>query len=245
MPIISVDLAYRSYADIGIVLLEDGPNGVVWNALQIERPGREIPASDVIADFLVENCLKHSSSIIVLDGPQGWKDPSNGHAHARDCERILNTPAKTGLPGSVKPANYLAFVKFSIEVFDALCARGWKRYDSTNWKSGDPVVVESFPLSAWRSLKLPTLPAKSKAKSEGIARFLDLLVSCALVQRSDVVPTHDQLQAIVAGLAGLALLTNKLECYEVVGTAPFILEEKWREGFIVNPKNSPSAGSRS
>ena len=53
---------------------------------------------------------------MLLDGLQGWKNPANGLKHSRLCERILNTPAKTGILGRVKPVNYTKFVEFSIAV---------------------------------------------------------------------------------------------------------------------------------
>jgi DNA invertase Pin-like site-specific DNA recombinase len=43
------------------------------------------------------------------------------------------------------------FIEFSIRVFDALDARGWRRFDPADWRPGVPAVVETFPLAAWRS----------------------------------------------------------------------------------------------
>jgi hypothetical protein len=98
----------------------------------------------------------------------------NGVAHSRICERVLNTPGKTGLPGNVKPANYFPFIEFSVQVFDAFQARGWQRFDPASWGPGQPTVIESFPLAAWRSLGLPCLPAKKKTRDTDIHRPLSL-----------------------------------------------------------------------
>jgi hypothetical protein len=109
------------------------------------------PDPELLAEFLVNLCEELGASVLTLDGPQGWKDPDNGLEHSRICERALHTPAKTGIPGIVKPGNYLPFVAFSIAVFDALGERGWPRYDGNLGENGR-VAVESFPMSAWRSL---------------------------------------------------------------------------------------------
>lgn len=68
---------------------------------------------------------------------------------------------------SVKPANYSAFVRFSIAVYDALETRGWERLSKVGVALGPArrVLIESFPLSAWRSLGIAPLPAKRKARS--------------------------------------------------------------------------------
>jgi hypothetical protein len=94
--------------------------------------------------------------------------------------------------------------------------------------------VESFPLSAWRSLRLPSLPAKSKSQQSDIQKHLNSLIRTGIIM-SGAQPTHDQLQALVAGVAGLELLTGSTDGYHIAGIAPFILEGFWREGYIVNP----------
>jgi hypothetical protein len=237
MPIVSVDLAYRDYRDFGIAILDDGSAGATYELLPSTNRSNRTPTPKHVADFIIKLCNGAGASLILLDGPQGWKDPSNGLTHSRRCERTLNTPAKTGLPGNVKPANYFAFVDFAVHVFDAFHVRGWKRFDPTTWCPGHPAVVESFPLSAWRSLRLPMLPAKSKARDIDIRRHVELLVGAGLVASNGPTPTHDELQALVAGLGGLGLIASDTHRYEAVGSAPFILDGTWREGYIVNPKS--------
>lgn len=174
-------------------------------------------------------------SLILLDGPQGWKDPTNGLAHSRLCERALNTPAKTGLPGDVKPASYLGFVEFAVRVFDALHVRGWPRFDPAAWRPDHSAVIELFPLAAWRSLRLPCLPAKSKARDGDIRRHLELLIDARLIVAGGPAPTYDQLQALVAGLGGLGVSISAPHRYQAIGASPFVLDGTWREGYIVNP----------
>jgi len=48
-------------------------------------------------------------------------------------------------------------------------------------------------------------------------------------------PNHDQLQAIVGGLPGLALEENDADGAQIVGFPPRREEGHWREGFIVLP----------
>jgi hypothetical protein len=47
--------------------------------------------------------------------------------------------------------------------------------------------------------------------------------------------SHDDLQALVAGLAGVALDDGNAAGVAIAGAPPVRLEGTWREGFIVNP----------
>jgi hypothetical protein len=193
------------------------------------------PTPDNVADIAIGAARRFNASLILLDGPQGWKDPMNGLTHSRICERKLNTPGKTGLPGDTKPANYRPFIEFSIDVFNALDARGWQRFNPGTWRPGDQAVAETFPLSAWRSLRLKSLPAKSKARPNDIFSCLQNLTNSRLVSGAGTAPTHDQLQAIVAGLGGLGILSGDQHHYSLAGAPPSLVDGIWREGYIVNP----------
>ena len=48
-------------------------------------------------------------------------------------------------------------------------------------------------------------------------------------------PNHDQLQAIVGGLPGLALDERNSAAVRIVGNPPRREQGHWREGFIVLP----------
>jgi len=200
----------------------------------VTLPIGPITVSEVAAR-LNDVAVRFWGGIMLLDGPQGWKDPRNGLEHSRRCERELNTPAKTGVPGCVKPANYHAFVAFSIAVFDALECFGWKRLSSIDSPVSERTLVESFPLSAWRSLGLRALPAKSKTR-DGVIEDRILALEQTMSVSVPRTPTHDELQAVVAGLAGLSLYENRwFEC-SVAGVPPVLIDSTWREGFIVNPQ---------
>ena len=231
MPVISVDLAYKNYRDVGIAVLEAESKKICCEFHKISLSGP--PDSSQLADYLNDLCRECGANALLIDGPHAWKSPDNGLEHARLCERALNTPAKTGLPEVVKPANYGPFVRFSIDVFGALQKRGWTFYAGLP-NSGERTLFESFPLSAWRSLGIRGLPAKSKHKPDDLkdrlARLLELApISC------DAEPTHDELQALVSGLAGVAYEHDFTPGFAAAGVSPSLLEGYLREGFIVNP----------
>ena len=242
MAILSVDLAYRNYADIGVVVLAESRGQISCRLLTIPLTGE--PSPEDLAGYLDEFCLQRRINILLLDGPQAWKAKDSGLVHSRRCERELNTPAKTGEPMSVKPANYGPFVQFSISVYDALTARGWARLATVNSSLGpaDRVLIESFPWSAWRSLGIPPLPAKRKTRPADLARGLAALQELFPLRLSRE-PTHDQLQALVAGLAGLAIERGEWAACAVAGLRPVIEVGCWREGYIVNPLRASVEGA--
>jgi hypothetical protein len=79
------------------------------------------------------------------------------------------------------------------------------------------------------------LPAKAKAKREDVTMRLDELVArhCLVVNQE---PSHDELQALISGLAGIAIARQRPNDYSVHGVTPKIIDGTWREGFIVNPQ---------
>ena len=232
MAILSVDLAYQRYSDIGLVVLDRDGGKIRCTTIKIPLEGGPLPGR--LAEFIDAQSHKRGIETVLLDGPQGWKAENNGLIHSRVCERELNTPAKTGLPETVKPANYRPFVMFSIAVFDALTTLGWKRLLTTHPVRRNKAVIESFPLSAWRSLALSPLPAKSKTKPADITSRLASLEEVVPLSISGT-PTHDELQAIVSGLAGLAFECGQSQQCALAGISPSFEDGHWREGFIVNP----------
>ena len=301
MAVLSVDLAYRRWSDLGIVVIDrarpsrlaaltqsdpemgfganfdecpagrnrefepaESPiscNIVSWNGPGGDPgldsgldPGRGLdPASDSTPTFVDANilagrlnhlCALRGIRVIMLDGPQAWKSRSNGMEHARVSERQLNTAAKTGLPGMVKPATYRNFAEFCLDLYDALCRRGWCRL-STREQPGaqqERVLVESYPFAAWKSLGLKPLPSKRRSKVSDLAEAYGAL-RALIPFTTNRPPNHDQLQAIVGGLPGLALEERNTAGARIVGNPPRREEGHWREGFIVlpvPPKNSLS-----
>jgi hypothetical protein len=202
---------------------------VVWN-----DPG---PVdAEILAGRLNHLCGVRGIRVLLLDGPQAWKSSTNGLEFSRVSERQLNTPAKTGLPGVVKPVTYRPFAEFCLDVYDALCRRGWRRL-ATREQPGSPperVLVESYPHAAWKSLGIKPLPSKRRSRVSDLAEAFGALRSLMplTVNRP---PNHDQLQAIVGGLPGLALEERNTAGARIVGNPPRREEGHWREGFIVLP----------
>lgn len=232
MRILSVDLAHTSYENLGIILLDDTRGGFVAKVLtaaELSLFGQ--PSPQKLAKILFEACSRFSSPILLLDGPQGWKREDNGLQHSRVCERLLNTPGKTGVPGFAKPANYLPFIAFSIAVFHELMVLGFELWSG---HAAPLLVIESFPLSAWRQLGLRPLPAKSKARTVDLQQAADALREIFPISVPDGL-SHDQLQALVASIAGIPLIRGCPSGYSASGVVPCFMDGSWREGFIVNP----------
>ena len=236
---LSIDLAYKTVQNFGICLLEADHREIVGcQFLQPSHLGLVDPPMPVLIGQALDDFCRHEGiNTLILDGPQGWKDPASALVHCRACERILNAPAKTGIVGQVKPAAYTAFVEFSISLFTELIKGGGTLAFDSNIKvvPDQLLVLESLPLAAWRKLRIPPLPSKSKATHADVHQKLQAL---AEKFRLSVPPTcsHDELQSLVAGLAGPAIARSS--GYVAEGTAPFQRDGVWLEGFIVNPNLS-------
>ena len=96
-------------------------------------------------------------------------------------------------------------------------------------------AIESLPLSTWRTLGIPSLPAKRRARPEHITASLTAIENLFPVQ-VERTPSHDELQALVAGLAGLAVERGDPHGYVAAGIEPRYADGTWREGYIVNPR---------
>jgi hypothetical protein len=236
MSVLSVDLASKDYADFGFCLLTDRPIRLEFPAPnEIGLAGK--PSPHELARVVSGYCLKRSVSVLLIDGPQGWRWPQSPIGNMRLCERVLNTPARTGSPGEVKPATYLAFVRFSIDLFGdlqrehgwSLLVEGWSSLPDRPW------LAETFPSAAWSLLGLPRLPGKAKMKGmdlgawrEGLSEVTGLEVPAGL--------SHDQLQAAVTVLAGQAIADRDATGIILSGIDPIISPEGVvYEGLIALP----------
>ena len=239
MAVMSVDLAFGRWSDVGIVVLERRGAGACEEPIACEIVMWNDPGpveAEVLAGRLNHLCAIRGIRVLVLDGPQAWKSRHNGLEHARVSERQLNTAAKTGLPGMVKPVTYRAFAEFCLDVYDALCRRGWQRLATREQPSSplERVLVESYPCAAWRSLGITPLASKRRARVSDLAKAYGALRS-VVPFTTNRPPNHDQLQAIVGGLPGLAIEACDAAVVRIVGTPPRREEGHWREGFIVLP----------
>jgi len=259
--VLSVDLAYRRWSDLGVVILErlapraqavafeaEAPPVVACEIISLGPPGLDPELDrgpvdpDNLAGRLNHLCVSRGIRVLLLDGPQAWKSGSNGLDHARVSERQLNTPGKTGLPGIVKPLTYRPFTEFCVDIYDALCRRGWRRLETRNQPAlaelpgalSQRILVESYPHAAWKSLGLSCLPSKRRARVSDLAEAYGAL-RALIPFTTNRPPNHDQLQAIVGGLAGLALEENNPDGVRIVGKRPQREQGHWREGFIALP----------
>jgi predicted RNase H-like nuclease len=233
--VVSVDLAYKRVRDIGVCVLTRRAGGIEAEFASF-TPGApaDPPSAEWTAERCARLCRESEAQLLLLDGPQAWKDAANGLLHSRVCERALHTPAKTGEPRVVKPRPYTAFVEFSIAVFDALHERGFPRLAAADAAHGQR-ALEVFPHAAWKRLGLAPLPGKAKCKPPRLAACERALCERLRV-RTNRAPSHDELQALAAGVAGLALLDRDHAGYELLGEPPRLVDGNWREGFILAPR---------
>lgn len=236
MAVLSIDLAHKSDSDIGVCALEPRPSDIAVAPIRLSTLGlKGRPTVDALAKGISSLADQLGASLIIIDGPQGWKSPDNGLLHSRVCERELATQGKTGLPGFTKPSNYAPFIAFAIDFFDHLAELGGPRLTRARpIGSSNRIALESFPTAAWRSLGVRPLPGKARTPASEVRSKLDELRSHFPLSTPDDL-THDELQALVAGLAGVAAESDDAHGYAVSGIAPFVLDGSWREGFIVNP----------
>jgi hypothetical protein len=89
---------------------------------------------------------------------------------------------------------------------------------------------------------LKPLPAKRRARVSDLAEAYGAL-RAVIPFTTNRPPNHDQLQAIVAGMPGLALEDHNPAAMRIVGDPPRREQGHWREGFIVLPlpPRSPSS----
>ena len=231
--ILSVDLACKHHRDIGVALLEARDAGIDATIIDAELP--DPPNAHTFADWLHTLAEQYGVAGIAIDGPLGWKAPDTEALHCRVSEKLVRAPGKTGLPpDGVKPRNYLAFTEFSIALFERLTMQHGHALPDGEPRAG--FVTETFPTAAWRSLGLMPVPGKGRTSSADMQAALERLVTRVPV-RIDRAPTHDQLQAVVGGLAPLAWAQGHAERVTLAGLPPHRLDGSWREGYIMIPSD--------
>ncbi|MBI1941872.1 MAG: DUF429 domain-containing protein [Acidobacteria bacterium] len=244
--VLSIDLAYRKIRDFGVCVLAERrgrPAGIRFVDPERELGLKDRPHPQQCAHAISSYCRKHGVRVLLLDGPQGWKDPSSKLPHSRHCEKLLHAQGKVGPRGSAKPRSFAAFANFSIELFAALLKEGGKlvRNRLVSFPRIGFLVVECYPASAWRKLCIAPLPAKKRAQECDVRcrlRILQRLFGFGVPR----LPNHDELQALVAGLAGVAILAGDTARYVADGTAPKKVGGVVVEGFIMNPCLEESVG---
>lgn len=216
---LSIDLAYKSWRELGSALLEFSPRRWQKVALGV-CSWPEHPALDPmnLAAVLAEFVREYDVHMLILDGPQAWKDPESQVPHCRLAESFLHTPGKTGVFGQAVPRNYLPFIAFSIAVFQQLIQEhGFLifNYTAPVAPQSSPWIAESFPAASWREIGIKPLPAKRKTETRDLAAWLSFLRRHVNLPRPEGYLSHDNLQALIGGLAGAAALGGpaKLRVY--------------------------------
>ena len=248
MSTLSIDLAYTRHSDIGVALLHHDQAGVL-HAAAVPVPLTGPPTVNRRADWIEQVANANHVRGLCIDGPSGWQGPETpahyGAQHSRWSEKLLRAPGKTGLPGIAKPSPYLPFTAFSIALFERLTQSGWTLPDGSHRSARDAtaperLVTESFPTAAWRALGLAPLPGKARvgrndAVLEAARASLRRTLGLALTN----VVTHDELQAVVGGVAGAWWASGVPERVRFAGAPPFRLDGSWREGYIIVPATLP------
>lgn len=234
--ILSVDLAYKRHADIGVALIAASDSEV--EATLIDPLLGDPPHPHAFADWLHALAEQHGVAGIAIDGPLGWKAPGTEAEHCRMSEKVVRAPGKTGLPpDGVKPRTYLAFTEFSIALFERLTMlHGYGLPGSTTALGTAPFVTETFPTAAWRALGLTALPGKGRTTPRDLEEAVARCSAHTGVRLPSTV-SHDQLQAVVGGLAPLAWAAGEHERVSLAGLPPHRLDGSWREGYIMIPSN--------
>lgn len=206
--VLGVDVASSSWKANGSALIdfdEAGfrrvvPGVIAWPS------GPLTPAR--LADAIDGAARVHSVRAVALDGPHAWRSPDRRAEEpgvGRRCEYECRTQGKTGVYPMTYPRNQRPWIELSIGVFDALLARpGVVLADAETTIRNDAgyVVLECFPTSTWRTSGLPPLPAKGKRPA--LPPFSRALAA-AYGLPEFVAASHDDLQAVVAALAAVAV----------------------------------------
>lgn len=251
--ILSIDLACAEWQAIGVAIVT--PAG----AQLIEVPHRGRPTAEMVLVWIRALLRDHPITGLCIDGPLGWRAPDGGAPHCREAERAVRAPGKTGLPpDGVKPASYLGFTRFSIALFEALTMDdGWRLPGQVTASSPTPgvsapaprtrFVTECFPTAIWRGLGVQPLKAKARATPADVAAArtqLEALTGLTLIGGRSVTPSHDQLQAVVGGVAGLRWAMGDPSA-RLAGVPPIRLDDSWREGYILTLGSLPDTPSSS
>jgi hypothetical protein len=237
MTVLAIDLASKRYTDFGLAQIDPGSTTPFFPTPgELGLSGQ--PQIEPCAEALDSYARSQGISVMLLDGPQGWRHPLSPIEHMRLAERVLNTPGKTGIPGHSKPKTFLAYTTFSIELFDKLrrefgwdlLREGWERRRRGRW------LAECFPSSAWQLLGMERLPSKARKDLNLLRKFTRRLAKVT----GYTLPrglTHDQLQAAVVLPAAVAIANRDPARLIMVGFDPLPAPGgSVYEGWIVNPR---------
>ncbi len=238
--VLSVDLAIRSYDDCGFVILNYCNVETLFVSVikpnELSLFGK--PNPEILAQSLFNFCEREKIRILFIDGPQGWKKP-NSTLPYRIADYQAKAPAKVCERGLAKPRTCLPFVHFSVELFFHLVTR-YKMHllDRNSFKRSAYVplectyLCETLPFAQWRLLGMKPLPSKRRCSNEElIARYRHLSYQFNIKGRHSTL-SHDELQALVAGIAGIDILEGNSNNLNLYGEDPIIADDTIYEGLI-------------
>ncbi len=213
MTILSIDLARRSWSDIGVVLLESTESSISCEIVTWE--GIHPPPVVELALRLNATCLERGANILMLDGPQAWRSEDTKSGKPSDM-RAPVPPANLDSASATLPENYERFVGYCLALYDALGRLGWQRPVARDPRSHNRrrsvgeqrILLESYPNAAWKSLGIAPLPDRDKCRVSNLAENWHALVD-VLPLTVNRPPNFSQLQAIVGGLPGFAIEEGK------------------------------------
>lgn len=207
--VLGIDVGSRSWGDNGSALIEYNdtrflkvdPGAISWPT------GNLTPAS--LAGVIDNYARNHDVEAVAIDGPQGWRDPETPAGTpgvGRRSEYECRTQGKAGVYPVTYPRNQLRWFDFSVQLFDALLARRDVVLAQPGAVVGEGpgyAVLECFPTSIWRTSGLQPLPGKRRHPN--LTTYKDALAAVYGLP-GFVTKSHDDLQAVVAALAAVAVV---------------------------------------
>ncbi len=226
--VLGVDLASARWANVGTALVwcdvgADDVRAIARVAAGvIEWPAHAPVSAVALADAIHACAMREGVAAVALDGPHAWRDPARGAdapGVGRLAEFAVRAQCKTGVYPRTFPGTQVAWTRLSIAVFDALLTHEGVRLATPEdaRRAGDArppragagyLLLESFPTAIWRATGLTPLPAKSRRPD--VAAFYARLADAFALPAADVT-SHDDLQALVAALAGVGVAGGPVE----------------------------------
>lgn len=242
---VAVDLAAQVPSEIGVAVLRESRRGVSCELTNGEALGltRATLSPSAVAQRLLALAGKHDAQAVVIDGPAAWAADALP-PQFRIAERVLRTPGKLYGPGDVRPRTWLRFAEFSLALFDELEAGGYRRLgDAAGFRAdtaaGQRWAIETFPSAFWsrwgRTIGVGRLPQAGRRDPAALESHTASLSQVVRWARPPCAPSHDELQAVVAGLPCLSALGSRaVRCGHEFAGAPLTWQGGTpREGYIL------------